>query len=665
MAVVRARNPVIWIRRILLALGLLGVLAVGLLLVAYKFGTSGLDDGEGDTQAAAKTEQGTVTSGEGFTFVQTIDGRQVFHIQAERNLRDREDTTYLETVILDIFREDGETYRVTSNNARVNETTWQARLEGDVVVSGWGDLELEARAFDLQQGGQLLVSSGAVEFRYPPNLEGRATALRIDRLTDTIILSGGVHIRSVAGAETPMRLDCERLVYRRGESVIRARDDVFIKFGNQELSTRALTINLLDDQKSLRSLRARFDVRGTARTMTEFGGETSIGFSGESLELEPSPEDPTSKTVKLEGTDNTPAVLKLVDAGGLGRAMRARYLESRITNDQPVFIRGSGEPLVIDEFLDLPKPHPLRQVCANSVSARFLTDGSLSQIFLEERVELWNPDVYISGGSKAQLGIASGQVIIEGPEVELFSERGDLAAPRITYTRESGLIRAESGVRASLEPGTATALEQSPFGQGQGPIRVESEEAFYTSEPSAFTFSGGVRAWRDENLLLAEQLRADESTQEMAASGGVRTLWFTTPKTTGSDGVRQPIEVTADLLSYHRLDNVVIYSGSVRVEQEKRTLTCGELSVELEGNGQDAKAMTCRRNVEMIDPEADRRISGDVAVYTVQEDRVEVFGEQVLLLDSQSNRLEGKYLLYNLGAGTVQIRSRVPELAKP
>ncbi|MEM7582004.1 MAG: LPS export ABC transporter periplasmic protein LptC [Acidobacteriota bacterium] len=649
----------------MLAVGLLGVSAVTLLLAAYQFGKTGLEDSDGETPPAPETDTSTITAGEGFTFVHTIEGREVFHIQAERNLRDREETTYLETVTLDIFREDGETYRVTSNNARVNETTWQARLEGDVVVSGFGDLELEARAFDLQQGGQLLVSSGAVEFRYPPNLEGRATALRIDRLTDTIVLSGGVHIRSSAGAETPMRLDCERLVYRRGESVIRARDDVYIRFGNQQLSTRSLTINLLEDQRSLRSLRARFDVAGTAINPTDFGGEMRIDFLGESLELEPDAADPTLKSIRLAGSERTAAVLKLVDADGLGRAMRARYLESQTANDQPVYIRGAGEPMVIDEFLDMPRPYPLRQVCASTVSALFLADGSLDQIYLENQVELWNRDVYLSGGSKAQLGIASGQIKIEGPEVELFSERGDLAAPRITYTRESGLIRAEAGVRASLEPGTATALEQSPFGQGRGPIRVESKEAFYTSEPAAFTFVGGVRAWRDENLLLAEQLRADQSKQEMAASGGVRTLWFTSPKTNGTPGASQPIEVTSSLLSYQRNDNVVIYSGDVQVEQAKRTLTCGELSVELEANGQDAKEMTCRRDVEMIDPAADRRITGDIAVYTVPEERVEVFGDQVLLLDSQSNRLEGKYLLYNLGPGTVQIRSRVPELAQP
>lgn len=661
MALERARSPVVWIRRVLLAVGLLGVMTLVLLLVAYRFGQTGLDDGDDEGRTAAATAEETLTAGEGFAWTHTIEGRQIFQIQAEKNLQDRQDTTYLETVVLDIFREDGERYRVTSNNARVNEATREARLEGDVVVSGWGDLVLKARAFDLQQEGRILSSIGAVEFSYPPDFEGRATRLRIDRRTDFITLSGGVHIRSVPGAETDVRLDCERLVYRRSEGMVRALDDVYVRFGEQELRTRALTLFLLDDQKSLRSLRARWDIAGSARTLNEFGGETRLEVRGDYFQLAPDPESPTTRAIELTGSDSSPAVLKIVAPDGLGRTLRARRLEGEIVDGQPAFIKGEGEPLVIDELFDLDEPYLLRQLCADRLNARFLADGSLSHIFLERRVELWDRDLYLSGGSKAELEIAEGRVAIEGPEVELFSERGDLAAPRITFSRKQGLIRAESGVRASLESGSATALEQSPFGQGQGPIRVESKEAFYTSEPAAFTFTGAVRAWRDQNLLLAEQLRGDQTTQEMAASGGVRTLWFSAPRPgTGEAGVPQPIEVTADLLTYRRADSTVIYSGHVRVEQQRRTLSCGELAVELEGDGRQAKRMTCRDDVELVDPVESQRVSGDVAVYSVAANQVEIYGDKVRLVDSQNNRLEGKYLLYNLGLGKVEIKGQAP-----
>ncbi len=666
MARVKARSPVVWIRRLLLAAGILSVGALALMLAAYRFGRSGLEVEGSEARPAAPPDDTAVTAGNQFDFVHTIDGKQVFRIQADRSLQDRQDTIYLETVILDVFRDDGDTYRVTSNQARVNEKTWEARLEGDVQVSGWGELELEARALELQHGGQVLVSLGAVQFRYPPDLEGRATRLHLDRRHDTISLTGGVHIRNRAGSEVPIRLDCERLVYQRAEGMVRALDKVFIRHGEQQLNTRALTLFLDDDRKSLRSLRANWDITGAVRTMTDYGGEVVMSFRGQSLQLEPSAEDPESRSVRLEGVEGKPAAVKVVDPDGLGRILRARVLEGETVAGQPVSIAGRGEPLRIDEFLDVEGHYLLRQLCARRARALFLPDGGLSRIFLVDRVELWNPDFHLSGGSEAVLELDTGKLSIEGPSVELFSDRGDLSAPRITYSRDQGLLRAEGGVRASLAPGSAGALEQTPFGEGQGPIRVEASEALYAEEPAAFTFLGQVRAWRGQNLLLAEQLRGEQATRELSAGGGVRTLWFSGPRAgESSPSSGEPIEVTSEYLTYRHTEGTVVYSGDVQVEQARRVLACRELSVELDDSGHEARRMTCREDVRLLDPANDRQVQGDSAVYSVESELVEVFGEVVRLVDSQNNRLEGRYLRYDLDAGTVQIQSRPPQLSPP
>ncbi len=666
MARIRARSPVIWIRRLLLAIGILGVGALALMLAAYRFGKSGLETDGAEERAATPADDAAITAGQKFDFVHTIDGRRVFRIQAESSLQDRQDTIYLETVVLDVFRDDGETYRVTSRQARVNEKTWEARLEGDVVVSGWGELELEARALELQHGGQILASVGGVQFRYPPDLEGRATDLRLDRRTDTISLTGGVQIRNIAGSEVPIRLDCERLVYQRGEAMVRALDEVFIRHGDQELAARALTIFLLDDQKSLRSLRARWDVVGAVRAATDFGGESRMEFRGQFLQLEPAPEEPETRSVLLEGSGGDVASVKVVDPDGLGRTLTAQVLEGVTVAGQPVSISGRGEPLLIEEFLDFETPYPLRRLCARRGRALFLGDGSLGQILLNDRVELWNREYHLSGGSQAAIELDTGKIAIEGPSVDLFSERGDLSAPRITYSRDKGLIRAESGVRASLEAGSAVAFEKTPFGQGQeGPIRVEAAVALYTEEPAAFTFLGGVRAWRGQNLLLAEQLRGEQETRELSAGGGVRTIWFSAPSTNGSSSEVEPIEVTSQVLTYRQSEGIVVYSGDVRVEQARRVITCRELSVELDESGHEARSMTCRQDVQLVDSANQRQVFGDSAVYSVDSKRVEVFGDEVRLIDAHNNRLQGRYLLYDLGAGTVQIQSRAPQAGQP
>lgn len=662
----RATDPVVWIRRILLLLGISAVLALAVLIGAYRFGAADRE-GRDPAPTAARTDDRTITAGEGFDYTQTSEGEDVFRIRAQRSAKDREENVFLEAVTLDVFRDDGETYRVTSERARVNERTWDARLEGDVTISGWGDLELEARVLQLRHGGHLLLSEGEVQFALPPDLVGRASHLRLDRKTDTIILRGGVHVRSAPGVTPPMRLDCERLMYWRGEGLVRALDKVLIRFGDQELRTRSLALYLESDQRTLRTLRARWDVRGTTRTPTEYGGESRVEFRGQVLELEPLPADREAKRVVLGGGTGRLAIVGITDPDGLARTLIGDRLEGLARGGRVSTLDGTGSPLLLVEHLDVAPPYFLRQACATRASARFDADGNLARVLLEERVELWNEEIHLSGGATALLQPANGRIEIEGDAVQLLSDRGDLVSPRIAYTRDRGLIRASDGVRASLDSGAAAILEGTPFGQGQGPIRVESEEANWLADPASFSFLGGVRAWRDRNLLLAEQVRGDQTSGELSASGGVKTLWFTEPAAGAAAGAAgaagdgaHPIQITAGHLTFRQPQQTVVYSEDVAIVERQRTIVCAELTVELSASGNEAKRMFCRGDVRLDDPVERRRVTGEVAVYTVAQDRLEVLGDRVELVDSQQNRIAGKYLLYDLAAGTVQIRSRVP-----
>lgn len=668
---VRAKSPVRWLRRILLIVGFLSIASLGVMLAAYQFGRTDRADQRAEEPSTldvdTNTNEQTVTAGQGFDYVQWSQGSKVFRIRAERSQQDRDETATLESVTLDVFRtEEDQVYTVTSNDARVNQNTWTAQLEGDVVIRGWDDLVLRARAIDLKQGGQVLESRGAVEFSYPPDIVGRASQLRLDRGEDIVSLGGGVHVKSVPGAPVPLRLDCERLIYRQGEGMVRAIDDVLVQRGDQEIRSRVLTL-FMTPERTLQNLRALFDVRGTMRTVNELGLPGLVGFSGQSMEVTPHAVHEGSNKLRLEGgAEGGPSIIRMVDASGLARRMTGRTLEAETTDGRLDVVVGQGEPLVIDEYLDFPEPFPLRQACARKVTARFLDSGDLGHMQLEQTVELRDENVQLSGGEQASMDLQKGQVEIRGRGVELYNERGDVAAPHISYSQDNGYIHAKNGVRARLVPGTA--LKDTPFSNGEGPLHVESEEAFWAGEPPAFAFRGGVRAWREQNLLLTEQLRGDDAGRQMSAAGGVKTLWIPS-RSSANDAVfgapGQPIEVDAEQLSYRQEENILLYSGKVTVHQEERTIQCEELAVELSEDGSDAERMICEDNVEINDPPANRRVSGDRAVYTVQEEQVEVYGDKVRLVDAENNVLEGRFLLYDLNAGTVHLQSRLPESAAP
>lgn len=661
---VRAKSPVRWLRRILLLLGLVAVAALGLMLAAFQFGRTDRSqqaDTEEDPSEISTTEE-TITAGTGFDYVQWSQGRKVFRIRAERSQQDRDENAYLEQVTLDVFRqEEGEVYTVTSRDAKVNQNTWSAVLEGDVVIRGWDDLVLEARAIELKQGGQLLLSRGAVEFSYPPDIVGRASQLRLDRKEDVISLTGGVHVKTVPGAPIPMRLDCERLIYRQEEGMVRALDDVKVRRGDQNLQARILTL-FMTPERTLQSLRAVFEVKGSMRTTNDLGMPGEVGFSGQLLEMTPNERREEAYVVQLEeGPEGGPAVIRTVDASGLARRMVGRQLEGRTSSGQLNVIHGSGTPLIMDEYLDFDEPFPLRQVCARQLTANFLANGDLGFMKLEQNVELRDESVHLSGGDQATIDMAQGQVEIRGKEVELYNERGDVASPHISYSKEKGYIHARDGVRARLVPGTT--LRDTPFSNGEGPLHVESKEAFWAGDPAAFAFRGSVRAWRQQNLLLTEQLRGDDEGRQMSAAGGVKTRWVperSSNRTVLASGSSEPIEVDAESLAYREEERLLIYTGDVVVHQEERTIACDELEVELTPDGSEAERMICKGNIEVDDPPARRRVRGDRAVYTVLEKQVEVYGDQVHLVDADNNTLKGRYLIYDLNAGTVHLQSRAP-----
>jgi len=650
---VRARSPYFWLRPVLLAAGLLAIGGVVLLLAAYRFGRTDAGDERGETRVGAPGER--VLTGHGFDFTQTSGGTPVFRIRAAESQQDRDGTSYLTTVDLDVFREDGRTYRITSESARFHEGSRDARLEGNVVLSGWDQLELEARALELRHQGQVLTSSGAVEFRYPPDLVGRASQLQVDRRTDMITLSGGVHLHSVEGAERPMRLDCQRLVYQRAGGILRAVGDVSLTSDRHSLAAHHVTIFLAEDGRSLEALRARWNVVGKAAVADDLGGDTEIEYRGQFLDVQPDDADPGSRRVKLDGEGET-VTLAVTDLTGLRRVFSGLYLVGHARGDRLVQIEGVGEPVVLRELLALKEPFPLRQLCAERITARFLPDGAVSRVQLENRVELNDRGVSLAGGESASLNAEDGTFRIQGPQVLLSSRRGEVTAEQFVWTRETDVIRARSGVRAVLAERSVRALRGTPLAQGEGPVQVEADEAYWTTTPPSFTFEGHVRAWRGESLLLADQLRGDEREQTLAAAGGVRTVWVPAAGTPS----REPIEVSAERVSYHEEGSLLIYDEKVEMRQGQRTLNCRQLAIELSAGG-SAERMVCQDDVRMADPENGNRVQGgERAVYTLADDLVEIFGDEVELFDGD-NRLRGRYVRCDLRAGTVSISSRPAE----
>ncbi|HVS01297.1 MAG TPA: LptA/OstA family protein, partial [Thermoanaerobaculia bacterium] len=235
----------------------------------------------------------------------------------------------------------------------------------------------------------------------------------------------------------------------------------------------------------------------------------------------------------------------------------------------------------------------------------------------------------------------------------LISDRGELRAPKISYARGTGIAHATGGVEATLQREEGGAWRQTPLAAGDEPVRVEAREGYWQERPRTFLFRGGVRAWSGERLLLADQLRGDVDRDELAAAGGVETLWFVPPRQ-GAGGDPRPLRLTADTLIYDQKGDLLTYSGGVVVVDAERRLSCDELRVQLTGDG-EAERMTCTGSVALSAPEEGRTVKAERAEYDLASERLVFHGEPVEVQDGKGGRLHGRRVTYHMDSGKVSV----------
>jgi len=668
----RAKSPVAGLRKLLLAALALCVLAVvGLFL----FGRAGLRREAPRREAETKAGKGMTLIGEDFDYTFTERERPIFHIRGESVKADREGTLYLDGVGLTLYDRQGQVYHVESRKASFNRESNEGTLQGDVFLKGPAQLELRTGRLDLLQKGERVVSRGAVEIHYGGKYVVHAGRLQLDLPDEVYVLQQGTKVESLPGAATPVSLTSQRLVYERQKRWIRVEGGANLRRGQDWLAARRIFGNLADDESALKFVHALWDITGETRaSLQQPSGRTPeptrVRFGGKELAVVLQPESNQVRRVELEGPQEGKARLDAVGPAVV-RTLTARRIEGVLAEGVLSDAQGFGGVEIRESAKPAGKPPVMRQANGQRASATFRPDGQLASVDLDVNVTYRDGPVTATG-NRASLDLDEGRGEFFGAPVVIASDRGRMEAPRVVYNTDQQIANARGGVKAVLQKVEETALAGTPLSGGEGPVHVESQEAFWRQQPSSFLFRGDVRAWRGENLLLSPELRGDKGADQLTATGGVKTLWFPTreqaskatvppggrPSKPGTAAGRQhPIQVLSADMSYQQKTGVLVYTGNVRVDQEGKTLSCQHLEVDLDADHQ-AKTMTCTGDTKLNDPKVGRRVEGQRAVYHVDQRQVDIFGNPVVMSDRDGNQVRGQHALYFIDDGKVEVKGK-------
>jgi lipopolysaccharide transport protein LptA/LPS export ABC transporter protein LptC len=666
----KARSPVAAFRKLLLAVLVLVVAGIAGL---FLFGKAGQRTQEKPTRAeGAGGPKGTTLIGEDFDYTFTDGARPVFHIKGESIKADREGTLFLDRVAVTLWDRQGRIFHVESKNASFNRESNEGQLQGNVVLRGPNELELRTALLNLKDKGDTVVSEVPVEIHYGGKYIAHAGQMNVDISGEEYTLQGGARVDSIPGVVPPVAINAQRLIYDRQQHWLRAEGGAGIARGADRLTAGRIYGNLTEDESSLSFVHAFWDIEGETHSEAKPAAgrpPTTVRFKGgKDLAVVFVKEKNEPRQVDFSAPDG--GRVEMTSAGGgivrtLTAARIGGSLENRVLNAAEA--EGGVE---IREIAQVAGKTVLRQANGQHGAATFKPDGQLATMDLENNV-VYHDGQVTAKGDHGTLDMDQGRGEFVGNPVVVTSDRGRIEAPRMVYSTEQQIVNARGGVRALLQKVEDTALSGTPLAQGEGPVHVESQEAFWRQQPSSFIFRGDVRAWRGENLLLAPELRGDKAADQLNATGGVKTLFYPTnegkaagaaptPSAGTASAAARPIQASASELQYSQKSDVLIYTGNVRVDQEGKTITCQRMEVDL-GEDHQAKTMICTGDTKVNDPKVGRKISGQKAVYQVSQRQVDITGEPVSMSDKDGNQVNGKRVLYYVDDGRAVVQGKEGE----
>ncbi len=618
-------------------------------------------DAAGRASEAAQRADNVVASSDAFDFTQSLEGKPVFSVHGDRFRTTREGKVELEGVRFQIYR-DATSYSVASDTAAYDTNSQEALLTGNVKLAG-GALEIASGQLQLSRGGKFLVAQGPIALRQGPYWTGQASALEFDVALDLMTMRGPVSIAGQLPGAEPMTVTAGKIVLDRAGRVLRAKGAVTASRGASHFESDEAELFLAEDGETPAMLILDGALTGSylATGATAAEAADRVDFRGAKLTVQfgaGGVSEPSE--MSLEGRGKILALIESVD-GEIIHGLASRALWMQLEGGRPRTAQ-STEPVYFAEYRRGVE-EAQRSGRADRANAEFGATGGISRVVLAGGVTLTDPR-FRGWGEQALFDFAGERSELLGEPARTESASGDLAAPHIVYTRKTGLLTADRGVRGVLKRGSGSAVAGVGFRSDQ-PIEFQADEANFTDSPRGFFLKGKVRAWQGKSLLLANQVHGEETEERLSAAGGVRTMIDLKQRGSGAATASPAAdtsamtEVIADLLTYRRQEASVTYTGGVRLQQGTRTLSCDELVARLDG-AQQMKSMTGTGRVVLRDTADGRSIQAATAAYDVAAENIELLGNPVTIKDDSGASLTGKRAIYDLKTGSARLAGAAP-----
>jgi len=581
-----------------------------------------------------------------FEDTQTIGGRMVSRIRAERVVAFVSGWNTLENVQLTIYRQNGLTYELICPQAQFNSETKEADAKGGVQVKSSDGVEI--RTAEIHFDGNRLTNRIPVEFKID-RWQGKAGALDLDVEGETLKLFQKMSAIMVPAtpADEPMNISSSDATFRRRDNEVTFQDDVVMARAADRLTAARVLGRFTKDRKTITALEGVGNVTiamsGNTMPGEDLGGRKEITCDRFHTELSPEGAinafnaigDSRPARAVLDGPPRRDIVARVFRIGLAGRAVSE--------------MRADGDVVMIEQG------EVVREVRSDQATVAFDTarHRAISAV-LDGNFRYSDPKTK-AVAIRAQYDIPGDRILLTaqtGFDPSVTIDGQTVKATQIEFAPRAGTAKATGSVIAELisKQGGPSADTTNIFPAGR-PVFVNADVLTMRQSTRTAAFSGNVRAWQENNTIFANELQVQGTGQVITARTNVRTTLYNA----GSEARKIPVRSQSDQLMARRNERKIELLGAVKLEDESRTITSEKATLFFDA-GRKIERIEAEEKVVLVEKAVNRTGKGDKVVYNVKQKMAYMNGAPATAVDPQGS-VSGQQIVFDLSRNRVQVAS--------
>ncbi|HYP53629.1 MAG TPA: LptA/OstA family protein, partial [Pyrinomonadaceae bacterium] len=187
----------------------------------------------------------------------------------------------------------------------------------------------------------------------------------------------------------------------------------------------------------------------------------------------------------------------------------------------------------------------------------------------------------------------------------------------------------------------------APFQNVKSPVFIASANAEFRHDEGVAIYTGGARAWQDDNFVKADRIILRRETKRMEADGSVQSALYNARRKE-ANGARTvvPVFATSRTMFFDDTERLLHYEGDVDIKQGTERITSEVADVYLATESYETERTVAQRNVVVTQP--GKRGTGDWAQYSATDETVELRGVPARVVDAEKGTNEGRRMLVYL-----------------